>query len=136
MKCPKCGKKVKGQFCPNCGTPVSAVQGASQKKKFHWWYILIIIVVIGVLGSIGGEDEPATADQSDQQQAGQQDPAVSEDEETTTTGTSEPAETETQASNLTAGQQNALDKADDYLRFTSFSHDGLVEQLEFEGFTA
>lgn len=32
-------------------------------------------------------------------------------------------------------QKNALDKALDYLAFTNFSHDGLIDQLEYEGFS-
>lgn len=36
----------------------------------------------------------------------------------------------------TMGQQNAVAKAKNYLKFMAFSHDGLVEQLEFEGFSA
>ena len=35
----------------------------------------------------------------------------------------------------TVSQKNAREKAADYLDFMSFSHEGLVEQLEFEGFT-
>ncbi|WP_304533043.1 Ltp family lipoprotein, partial [Faecalibaculum rodentium] len=31
--------------------------------------------------------------------------------------------------------EQAVKKAQDYLEYTSFSLDGLVEQLEFEGFT-
>lgn len=38
-------------------------------------------------------------------------------------------------SNLTAGQENAIAKAESYLEFTSFSRKGLIEQLEFEGFS-
>lgn len=50
------------------------------------------------------------------------------------------AETETSEGSvaeesLTLGQQNALDKAHDYLDYTSFSYAGLIEQLEYEGFT-
>ena len=33
------------------------------------------------------------------------------------------------------GQKNAVRKAKDYLAFTGFSHSGLIEQLEFEGFS-
>lgn len=36
---------------------------------------------------------------------------------------------------VTTGEKNALSKAKDYLDFTSFSYSGLIEQLEFEGFT-
>ncbi len=35
----------------------------------------------------------------------------------------------------TMGQKNALSKAKSYLSFSSFSHSGLIEQLEFDGFT-
>ena len=35
----------------------------------------------------------------------------------------------------TRGEQNALNRANDYLEFMSFSRSGLIDQLEFEGFT-
>lgn len=35
----------------------------------------------------------------------------------------------------TTGEKNALSKAKDYLAFTSFSYSGLIDQLEYEGFT-
>ena len=39
------------------------------------------------------------------------------------------------SSGETVGQKNALQKAKDYLSFTAFSYTGLIEQLEYEGFT-
>ncbi len=36
---------------------------------------------------------------------------------------------------MTAGQSNALRSAQDYLRFSGFSRSGLIDQLEFEGYT-
>ena len=33
------------------------------------------------------------------------------------------------------GEKNAVEKAKSYLRFTAFSRDGLIDQLEFEGFS-
>ena len=33
------------------------------------------------------------------------------------------------------GERNALKKAQDYLDFTAFSYTGLIDQLEFEGYT-
>lgn len=36
---------------------------------------------------------------------------------------------------LTTGQKNALSSANDYLSFSAFSYSGLIQQLEFEGFT-
>lgn len=44
-------------------------------------------------------------------------------------------ETESFTLELTMGQRNALAKAASYLSWTSFSYKGLVEQLEFEGFS-
>lgn len=49
---------------------------------------------------------------------------------------SEPSpNTEEITANISIGQKNALRSADDYLNFTPFSHDGLISQLEFEGYT-
>ena len=44
-------------------------------------------------------------------------------------------DTESFTLDLTMGQRNALAKAANYLSFSAFSFDGLVEQLEFEGFS-
>lgn len=38
-------------------------------------------------------------------------------------------------SSLTMGQKNALSKAGDYLSISGFSYEGLIKQLEFEGFS-
>lgn len=35
----------------------------------------------------------------------------------------------------TTGEQNALESANSYLRLMAFSHDGLIDQLEYEGYT-
>ena len=35
----------------------------------------------------------------------------------------------------TLGEQNALEKAHSYLDFTAFSYEGLIDQLEYEGYT-
>jgi len=37
--------------------------------------------------------------------------------------------------NHTTGERNALASAESYLNYTAFSREGLIEQLEFEGFT-
>ncbi len=36
---------------------------------------------------------------------------------------------------LTAGQENALRSAEDYLDYSAFSRSGLIEQLMYEGYT-
>ena len=38
-------------------------------------------------------------------------------------------------SSMTASQKDALDKADSYLSWTNFSRQGLIDQLEYEGFS-
>ena len=41
----------------------------------------------------------------------------------------------TQSGGMTIGQKNALESAKDYLAFTAFSYEGLIEQLEFEDYS-
>ena len=48
--------------------------------------------------------------------------------------TSGPTATE-ELSNQTMGERNALNKALGYLDFTSFSRSGLIDQLEYNGFS-
>lgn len=36
---------------------------------------------------------------------------------------------------MTVPQENAIDSAESYLDFTAFSRTGLIEQLEFEGYS-
>lgn len=60
-------------------------------------------------------------------------------EATTTTAspttTTQRQTTTTTKKSATVSQQNAVKKAKSYLNFTAFSRKGLIEQLEFEGFT-
>ena len=44
-------------------------------------------------------------------------------------------ESEIDTSSLTTGQKNALESAESYLSFTAFSYEGLIGQLEFEGYS-
>lgn len=65
---------------------------------------------------------------------------IAYDSETSTeTPTAAPESTQevpqTTANTATIGQKNALAKAKDYLAFTAFSYSGLIEQLEYEGFS-
>lgn len=47
----------------------------------------------------------------------------------------DPAPTQAPAETATTGQRNALSKAKQYLSIMAFSHSGLVDQLEYEGYT-
>ena len=47
----------------------------------------------------------------------------------------EDVDDEEEEDSLTLGEENALRSAQDYLSFTSFSREGLIQQLEYEGYT-
>lgn len=49
--------------------------------------------------------------------------------------TGEPEEKTESEENLTMGQKNALKEAKSYLDYSSFSYSGLIEQLEYEGYS-
>lgn len=50
--------------------------------------------------------------------------------------TTEPTEPTTEIITATLGERNALRKAESYLDYTSFSKEGLRDQLEYEGFAS
>lgn len=62
-------------------------------------------------------------------------PKETEPPATTTPKETEPPATTQPSSGPTKGEQNALKRAKEYLRVMPFSHQGLIEQLEYEGFT-
>ncbi|GIF18000.1 hypothetical protein Ate02nite_07300 [Paractinoplanes tereljensis] len=68
-------------------------------------------------GSLGSAGQPTT------------EPIV----EATTEAVAEPTAKPTKE--LTVSQQNAVDKAADYLSYSAFSRSGLIKQLKFEGFS-
>ena len=47
----------------------------------------------------------------------------------------EPEQSDVDTSNMTMGQKNALQSAKDYLSFSAFSYEGLIEQLEYEQYS-
>jgi hypothetical protein len=55
--------------------------------------------------------------------------------ESTTEAQTEEATTEEATEDMTLGQKNALASAKDYLIYSAFSHKGLIQQLEFEGYS-
>ena len=66
---------------------------------------------------------------------GTEKPAHASGSDTDSTKNPGKTDTDSQAAGATTGQKNALQKAHSYLAYTAFSYNGLVDQLEFEGFT-
>ena len=103
--------------------------------------IVGVLVLMGACGALlsGGETETPTAQATQSEQAA--------DEDTTPAAEAPAAEEETPAEEpvveeetpeeptLTVSQENALGSADDYLAYQAFSKKGLIEQLEFEGYS-
>jgi colicin import membrane protein len=116
------------------------------KKPFYkkWWVWLIAIIIIGSIATSGEEPtetvaEPevketevkeVTEDQPKEEPVATEPVAEEPKEEVK----EEPAKEEPKEPELTLSQQNAINKANDYLDFTAFSKSGLIEQLEFDGF--
>ena len=144
--CRHCKTEIdkKAKVCPNCNHK----QGG--KAKFIVIGILAFFILMGVIGSIN-DDSKDTADQVASVDSGKEtekveteitakptaesakEPAAEPTDEPAPEPTSEPEKEETPK--LTMGQKNALNKAKDYLDYTAFSRSGLIEQLEFEGFS-
>jgi len=125
---------------------------ATAEKPFdtRWWFITIaVIVVLGVLSSLAGGDdegdsgassveqsEPAPSDQGDAEADNDTSPRQTEPEpESAEADESEAEESEPERSDETTGQANARESAESYLRFSAFSRTGLIDQLEFEGYS-
>jgi len=123
--CSTCNAEIAStaKTCPSCG--------AKNKKPIYkrWWFIFgSILIVLIAIGSMGEDNvQPPTAQNVTVEQ-----PAVVP---ATGGGVTEQKPQPKPADTATMGQKNALKKAQEYLRFTAFSYKGLVEQLQYEGFS-
>lgn len=93
---------------------------------------LFLILALTCVILSGCSDEPSA--QSDTQ-ANKSSVSASQSTPEQTQEPQEPAEQTPAESTLTMGQQNALKSAESYLEITAFSHSGLVQQLEFDGYS-
>ena len=139
MFCQNCGKQISdgSTFCEECGAPQGAVTQPIQptapfitekqkKKKTALWVILGIIAFIVIIAiATGGGDK---GDSTVYPIAPPTENAASEPEQTTSAAADNSVD-------VTMGQKNALRSAKEYIGSMPFSHDGLVKQLEYEGYS-
>jgi len=125
---------------------------AEKKKVWARWYMIVAYCFVGlmVLGAFLPDDSSENKtiyvcpDGSQVYDSSECSPITSQVQDTTPTQTTQLISTPTQTTTpvveeksdkTTMGEKNALDTALSYLRYTSFSYSGLIEQLEFEGYT-
>lgn len=89
--------------------------------------IPVLIVVVAACGATGSDADRVA--ELEQQVADLQNQAG------VPTTVSRPAPTSAPESQFTRAEENAIGSAESYLGFTAFSRSGLIDQLEFEGFT-
>ena len=148
MKCSKCGHEFEGKFCPECGTPAFAAPATSTvptmpaitprpKKKGKGCLIVVcVFVILAALGALfGGEESGADSSNTVSSPASVSPssvPAASSDD----SSSSAPASSQPDLfAGETVAQKNARNSAESYLSFSAFSYNGLIEQLEYEGYT-
>ena len=132
------GKNVSCQFCGNeleKGTKVCPHCGSKVKKPFYKkWWVWLIVVLLALAGMSQNPEEKVEKTPPEQEVSTPQE--TPSQPSSTTTSTPSTTDSDTADQSATAGQKNALKSAQQYLGYSAFSHDGLIEQLEFEGFTA
>ncbi|WP_461165350.1 Ltp family lipoprotein [Arthrobacter sp. R4-81] len=102
-----------------------------KKKRFIIPAAIIAFIIIIASCTASGNRQAGTVDPNPTSTAA---PTAAETQ--TPQATTAPAPTTAPpADTATAGQRNALRKAESYLQFQGFSRAGLIKQLEFEKFT-
>ena len=79
-------------------------------------------------------DKRETTTEPAKEEAAPASPVEEPEEETVEPPVKETVQSD-ESSQYTMGQNNAIGQAKDYLNFTAFSRHGLIEQLEFEGYS-
>lgn len=115
----------------------------------NWWFWLLAILFIGVIMPNDELESNIDAEHSDAINSSEDDINKVEDISETTLFTEKDinkveviennineSQQEVSSPKVTLGQKNALAKAKSYLNYTAFSYQGLIEQLEYEGFTS
>lgn len=141
------GVQWTNQVAPGVGAPPPmGLQGLDKPKKpwfKKWWvWVIVFLLLIGIgqcgkggtpTASTTGAATTATAEKTGQNPSAEATTTAAEATTEAAAPTQEP--TRTQAPRLTVSQQQAVKSAENYLRFSSFSRQGLIGQLEYEGFS-
>lgn len=99
-----------------------------KKGKLHKVIVIFVcFIVLAVIAQSLPSDEKTSTKKETETTETTESKETTENQETTEA--QEPAESE-----MTLGQKNALKKALSYLDYSSFSKQGLYEQLQYEGF--
>lgn len=107
-----------------------------EEKKKNWflrhkiWTVIIVLFGIGLIGSFGQSNKPSTSNNNSDTTK-----QIQNDETEPTQAKQTDNQNTSPVSNETVSQKNAVAKAKSYLKFSAFSHDGLVAQLEFDQFS-
>ena len=113
------------------------------KRPLIWVGIVLVLMIAGCIRSVAGlsSSDPTTEASSSVTTAPPATSAAPSATATppttpaTTKAASKPATTKAEPPKLTTSQEQAVLKAESYLDFEAFSKSGLVEQLEYEGFS-
>ena len=100
-----------------------------KKKRFIIPLALVGLVIVGSALSSGTSPTATDSSTSQSSETSSTEPSVEAEptEETEPTEEAEPP--------MTRAQENALGAAENYINLTSFSRDGLIKQLKFEGYS-
>lgn len=110
-------------------SPVAAAKSPIYKRG--WFIALVVVLGVAFVGAslIEGTDTQTAKTESRASSDTTQSNASSGDTEAPTPTTQAPA------SQFTRSEENAIGSAESYLSFAAFSRSGLINQLEFDGFT-
>lgn len=137
-------------------TPNGQQSGGQPSKKWPWVVggLVGVLVLIGITGGLSSGDDasdvaavqettvratteraPVTSTTATASLAPAPPPVRIETVAPAPPVTTQPVEPATPQSGMTGGQRNAVRSANSYLDYTSFSRQGLIEQLEFEDYS-
>lgn len=124
------GQQWTDQFRPAHGLAATPAAAPATKKKgpgcMVWGLVALgVLVLLGIIGAlIGGDDKSTSASSSTTAPAASSAPAATEAAPAPSSAEPAPA-----APQLSGPQKNAARAAQNYLRFSAFSRDGLIAQL-------